>query len=304
MYKKTQELFKFSVCTCSNSDRFIFAVRHNVQANIIKLKIKSASIQDIELTDIQVLQNNVASTDSPRQIISQYLAQAFADYTHRQRDPSGILEFVYFGDVNLAMPGDDMFPDFFIDKDAFLHCIKQYFPNCIIIKRILVSADNTILDIAKQQFSKMQPQLTFPIIVDRFLNKSEQDFYTEIHRIDSGVIDAVLKYHRVFRTYASEDNEEDRDSFAPIHFYLTAIQDNLEQLAPFTQGSTHAQRYKDLKLNFNQKSEYFRGLTKESLSAKKSTVMSLVLSFLIPRSLCLTIVAVSQCQGEPVFPRK
>ena len=300
MNQKGRESFTLSACACGNKDRFVFAVGHNVRANMLKLKINSASIQDIALKDIQILQDNVLSADSPQLIITQYLEQALGEYTKRRGAPNDVLEFVYFGDVNLTTPGQAIFPDFFIDKNNFLYYIKSYFPNCILIKRILVSADNNILDIAKQKFSSMQPELSFPIIVDRFLNKSEQDFYTEIHRIDSGVLDAVLKYHRVFRAYASEDEEVDRDSFTPIYYDLSVIQDNLEHLEPFAQGSAHAERYKDLKLNFNRKSEYFIEQINESLSEKKSIMMSLIFSFLIPPSLRNDITSRLAAEGVAI----
>lgn len=279
MHEKVQKLVKFSVCACETSDRFVFAVCHDTPASAVKLKILSASIQDITSTDIRVLENNKPCNVPPQEIIDEYLTKAIWQYC---KDPSTILEFVYFGDVNLTNPGKDIIPTLFLDKNEFSRYIKRYFPNCVIIKRILVSANDTILDFAKTVFAQVQRNVSFPFIVDSFLNKSHQDFYTEIHRIDSGLIDALLKYHRVFQTYASEDDEDDLDGFLPINCALTAIQDNIELLTPFAQGSDYFGKINELKLNLDQKSVYFMELTNESLSEKKSTIMSLVFSFLIP----------------------
>ncbi|NDH67857.1 MAG: hypothetical protein EBY22_08175, partial [Gammaproteobacteria bacterium] len=212
MHEKVQKSIGISVCTCETRDRFVLALGHDTPASVMKLKIFSASFQDITSTDIRVLENNKPCNIAPREIIEEYLTKAISQYC---KDPSAILEFVYFGDVNLTHPGKDIFPDIFLDKNEFSHCIKRYFPNCVIIKRIMVSANDTILDFAKTVFAQAQRNVSFPIIVDSFLNKSHQDFYTEIHRIDSGLIDALLKYHRVFQAYASEDDEDDLDGFLP-----------------------------------------------------------------------------------------
>ncbi|MCX7091820.1 MAG: hypothetical protein NTU48_10320 [Legionellales bacterium] len=279
MHEKVQESIGISVCTCETRDKFVLALGHDTPASVMKLKIFSASFQDITSTDIRVLENNKPCNIAPREIVEEYLTKAISQYC---KDPSAILEFVYFGDVNLTHPGKDIFPDIFLDKNEFSHCIKKYFPNCVIIKRIMVSANDTILDFAKTVFAQAQRNVSFPIIVDTFLNKSHQDFYTEIHQIDSGLIDALLKYHRVFQAYASEDDEDDLDGFLPINCYLTAIQDNLELLEPFVQGSDYVVKLNDIRLNFEQKSDCFMELTSESLSEKKSTILSLVFSFLVP----------------------
>ena len=279
MHEKVQQLVSFSVCACETNDRFVFAVCHDTPASTVKLKILSASIQNITSTNILVLENNKPCSVPPHEIIDEYLTKAISQYC---KDPNTILEFVYFGDVNLTNPGKDIFPALFLDKNEFSRYIKRYFANCVIIKRILVSANDTILDFAKTVFAQVQRTVSLPFIVDSFLNKNHQDFYTEIHRIDSGLIDALLKYHRVFQTYAPEDDEDDLDGFLPINCALTAIQDNLELLIPFTQGSDYSAKINDLKLNLDQKSMYFMELTNESLSEKKSTILSLVFSFLIP----------------------
>lgn len=279
MHDKVQKLVKFSVCTCETGDRFIFAVGHDTPANAMKLKILSASMQDIKSTDILVLENNKPCNVSPEEIIDEYLTKAISQGC---KDPSAVLEFVYFGDVNLTHPGEEVFPALFLDKNEFSLYIKRYFPNCVIIKRILVSANDTILDVAKTVFAQAQRNVSFPFIVDSFLNKGHKDFYTEIHRIDSGLIDSLLEYHRVFQAFASEDDEDDLDGFLSIGLALTAIQENLELLAPFAQGSDYFTQINDLKLNFEKKSKCFMKLTNLSLSEKKSTIMSLIFSFLIP----------------------
>jgi hypothetical protein len=150
-----------TVCLYHQDHRFVIAICHNTKANIVKAKLFSTKLVSISPSSIQVIKNSAAIDlhENPDQIIRQCFAEAAAIDLYSNLYNNEILEVVYFGDVNLLKPGLKEYPALLKNKEAFAQMIKTYFPACILIKRILVSADTAIIGYAQQKFANvMSPQ--------------------------------------------------------------------------------------------------------------------------------------------------
>jgi hypothetical protein len=189
-------MIKISSCVYQDGHRYFIGICHGVPANSVKLgllaadllkshlilaDINSDGISDelldllkVKHSDIQVIKNSIEMSEDPDEIIRQCFSEAFSPEMRQNQGTSNILEVIYSGDVNLTNPCLKVYPPLLTNQQEFSTMIKAYLPNCMLIKRILISAEQSVIDDAQQIF--LQPQdrqdQELPLIIDSCINKS------------------------------------------------------------------------------------------------------------------------------------
>lgn len=240
---------------------------------------------DIKPSNISIIKDNIEMDDSANDIIRQSVSDAVESAVSLGLDLQSISEFIYFGDVNLTHPGANEYPTLLTNQQEFKNMIANYFPCCNSIKRILVSSDQTVLVDAEQTFSQNIPQrnLELPVVFDSFLNKSSKDLYTEIHRIDSQLIDTILTHYQILQTFLLDDDPA--HGFLKTQDCIERLEDNFDYLYgpegyPLTFHFIEA-----LHGDFMRLSAQHASLIKKVFFIQESGLLPWAFSYLIPQSI-------------------
>ncbi len=279
---------KITVCDyyddSDDKHRYMLAVCHNTPTNLVKLKFISSQLRTIARENIGVIKDFEELDGSANEIITNCLRDAFESRFGSLGPQTDVLEIICYADVNLTQPATMHYPTVFTDKNQCAAMFAAYFPNCILIKRVFVSADQPILDNAQETFQRIGGEiLKLPVILDSFVGKSYRDLYTEIHRVDVGLIDAILKYHVTFQLNIAE--EDDTDACLDLEDYIEILQEKIVDLLAIGNQELNKHFTDALQENFSENLANFAELSNKILSINKSTLLSIAFSYLTPAPL-------------------
>ncbi len=271
-------MVEITCCAClSEEGQYLIAICHNTSANMVKLKLLSAQVENITHANIQIIRSSLKSEEPADIIIADCLLEAVSFLNGRE---GSIQELIYFGDVNLSKPGGEEYPPLLMNQKLFASQVKNPFTACKLIKRILVSADQKIVDNAQKEVVLLdfnQPlnydQIDLPPVIDNFLSKDAK-LYIPVHLTDRRFIDSLMNYHQEMNDYEHRDYD--------FKSYIHRIQNNLEFIFGDKGQPLTFDFMKELKINFGEKSVAYEAITDHKMSPNKATLLSFATSYLMP----------------------